>query len=72
LVLRFYFIGKLVHSKVIIFLQNKKSCQDKGIKTVYDDRSCRDISRMSHAHPTFVEAIKEAGLAVTDDRALHI
>jgi len=33
--------------------------------------STEDISRMSHAHPTFTEAIKEAALAV-DDKALHI
>ncbi|TDE26923.1 dihydrolipoyl dehydrogenase [Flavobacterium ranwuense] len=34
--------------------------------------SAEDISRMSHAHPTFAEAIKEAALAVTDNRALHV
>lgn len=34
--------------------------------------SAEDISRMSHAHPTFAEAIKEAALAATQDRALHI
>ena len=34
--------------------------------------SAEDISRMSHAHPTFTEAIKEATLAATDDRALHV
>lgn len=34
--------------------------------------SAEDISRMSHAHPTFTEAIKEAALAATGDRALHI
>ena len=34
--------------------------------------SAEDISRMSHAHPTFAEAIKEAALAATDDRALHV
>ena len=33
--------------------------------------SAEDISRMSHAHPSFTEAIKEACLSV-DDRALHI
>ena len=33
--------------------------------------SAEDISRYSHAHPTFAEAIKEAALAATDDRALH-
>lgn len=34
--------------------------------------SAEDISRMSHAHPTFSEAIKEAALAATDNRALHV
>ncbi|MUH38018.1 dihydrolipoyl dehydrogenase [Zobellia amurskyensis] len=34
--------------------------------------SAEDISRMSHAHPTFAEAVKEAALAATDNRALHI
>ena len=34
--------------------------------------SAEDISRMSHAHPTYAEAVKEAALAATDDRSLHI
>ena len=34
--------------------------------------SAEDISRMSHAHPTFAEAIKEAALAATGNRALHV
>lgn len=34
--------------------------------------SAEDISRMSHAHPTYAEAVKEAALAATDNRALHI
>ncbi len=34
--------------------------------------SAEDIARMSHAHPTFAEAIKEAALAATDNRALHV
>lgn len=34
--------------------------------------SAEDISRMSHAHPTYAEAIKEAALAATDNRPLHI
>lgn len=33
--------------------------------------SAEDIARMSHAHPTYAEAIKEAALAATDNRALH-
>ncbi len=33
--------------------------------------SAEDISRMSHAHPTFTEAMKEASLDATDKRALH-
>jgi dihydrolipoamide dehydrogenase len=34
--------------------------------------SAEDIARMSHAHPTYAEAVKEAALAATGDRALHI
>jgi len=34
--------------------------------------SAEDISRMSHAHPTFAEAIKEAASAATENRALHV
>lgn len=34
--------------------------------------SAEDVSRMSHAHPTFTEAMKEACLAATDNRALHM
>lgn len=34
--------------------------------------SAEDIARMSHSHPTYAEAIKEAALAATEDRALHI
>lgn len=34
--------------------------------------SAEDICRMSHAHPTFAEAIKEAALAATENRALHV
>jgi len=34
--------------------------------------SAEDISRMSHAHPTFTESFKEACLDATGKRALHI
>ncbi len=34
--------------------------------------SAEDIARMSHAHPTYAEAVKEAALAATDDRSLHV
>ncbi|WP_273567031.1 dihydrolipoyl dehydrogenase [Maribacter halichondriae] len=34
--------------------------------------SAEDMARMSHAHPTYAEAVKEAALAATDDRALHV
>ncbi|EPR68897.1 dihydrolipoyl dehydrogenase [Cyclobacterium qasimii] len=33
--------------------------------------SAEDIARMSHAHPTYTEAFKEACLAATANRALH-
>ncbi len=34
--------------------------------------SAEDIARMSHAHPTYTEAMKEACLAATENRALHM
>jgi len=34
--------------------------------------SAEDIARISHAHTTYSEAIKEAALAATENRALHI
>ncbi|MDX5481006.1 MAG: dihydrolipoyl dehydrogenase, partial [Hymenobacteraceae bacterium] len=34
--------------------------------------SAEDVARMSHAHPTFAEAMKEACLAATENRAIHI
>ena len=34
--------------------------------------SAEDVARMSHAHPTYMEAMKEACLATTEDRAIHM
>jgi dihydrolipoamide dehydrogenase len=34
--------------------------------------SAEDVARMSHAHPTYAEAVKEACLAATDNRAMHV
>ncbi|MDN4165756.1 dihydrolipoyl dehydrogenase [Cytophagales bacterium LB-30] len=34
--------------------------------------SAEDVARMSHAHPTYTEAFKEACLAATDNRALNM
>jgi dihydrolipoamide dehydrogenase len=34
--------------------------------------SAEDLARFSHAHPTYAEAVKEAALAATEDRALHV
>ena len=34
--------------------------------------SAEDLARMSHAHPTYAEAVKEAALATTENRPLHI
>lgn len=34
--------------------------------------SAEDIARISHAHPTYSEATKEAALAATGNRALHV
>ncbi|HNM24567.1 MAG TPA: dihydrolipoyl dehydrogenase [Saprospiraceae bacterium] len=34
--------------------------------------SAEDATRMSHAHPTYAEAFKEAALAATGNRAIHM
>jgi len=34
--------------------------------------SAEDISRISHAHPTYTEAFREACLAATENRPIHI
>lgn len=34
--------------------------------------SAEDIARICHAHPTYTEAIKEAAMAATANRAIHI
>ena len=34
--------------------------------------SCEDIAMMSHPHPTYSEALKEAALAALENRAIHI
>lgn len=44
----------------------------EGVVAMEYRASAEDISRMSHAHPTFSEAIKEACLAATDNRALSM
>lgn len=44
----------------------------EGVTAMEYRASAEDIARMSHAHPTYAEAVKEAALAATEDRALHI
>ncbi|WP_262246132.1 dihydrolipoyl dehydrogenase [Parapedobacter soli] len=34
--------------------------------------SAEDIARICHAHPTYTEAFREAALAATDNRAIHM
>ena len=34
--------------------------------------SAEDMARLSHPHPTYSEAVKEAALAATDNRAMHM
>ena len=43
----------------------------EGVVAMEFRASAEDLTRMSHAHPTFSEAIKEAALAATDNRAIH-
>ncbi|MCD8541065.1 MAG: FAD-dependent oxidoreductase, partial [Leadbetterella sp.] len=34
--------------------------------------SAEDVARSSHAHPTYLEALKEACLAATENRSIHM
>ena len=44
----------------------------EGVTAMEFRASAEDIARMSHAHPTYAEAVKEAALAATEDRPIHI
>jgi len=44
----------------------------EGVTLMEFRASAEDVCRMSHAHPTYAEAIKEAALAATANRAIHI
>lgn len=43
-----------------------------GVTAMEYRASAEDISRMSHAHPTYMEAVKEACLAATANRPIHM
>jgi dihydrolipoamide dehydrogenase len=44
----------------------------EGVVAMEYRASAEDISRMSHPHPTYTEAFKEACLIATDNRALNM
>ena len=44
----------------------------EGVVAMEYRASAEDVARMSHPHPTFSEAVKEACLAATDNRPIHI
>ena len=44
----------------------------EGVTAMEFRASAEDIARMSHSHPTYAEAVKEAALAATENRPLHI
>ena len=43
-----------------------------GVTAMEFRASAEDIARMSHAHPTYMEAVKEACLAASENRPIHI
>lgn len=43
-----------------------------GVTAMEFRASAEDIARMSHAHPTYMEAVKEACLAATESRPIHM
>lgn len=44
----------------------------EGVTALEFRASAEDLARMSHAHPTYMEAIKEAALDASGKRALHM
>jgi dihydrolipoamide dehydrogenase len=43
-----------------------------GVTAMEFRASAEDVSRMSHAHPTYMEAVREACLAATANRPIHM
>ncbi len=43
----------------------------EGVTAMEFRASAEDLGRISHAHPTYMEAVKEAALAATDNRSIH-
>ncbi|MCB0489566.1 MAG: dihydrolipoyl dehydrogenase [Cyclobacteriaceae bacterium] len=43
-----------------------------GVTAMEFRASAEDVSRISHAHPTYMEAVKEACLAATANRPIHM
>lgn len=43
-----------------------------GVTAMEYRASAEDVARMSHAHPTYMEAFKEAALAATENRPIHM
>jgi dihydrolipoamide dehydrogenase len=44
----------------------------EGVLAMEYRASAEDVARMSHPHPTYSEGFKEACLAATENRALHV
>ncbi len=44
----------------------------EGVVAMEYRASAEDVARMSHAHPTYTEAMKEACMAATANRAMHV
>ena len=43
-----------------------------GVTAMEFRASAEDVARMSHAHPTYMEAVKEACLSATENRPIHM
>ncbi|GAA5031860.1 dihydrolipoyl dehydrogenase [Marivirga lumbricoides] len=43
-----------------------------GVTAMEFRASAEDVARMSHAHPTYMEAVKEACLAASENRPIHM
>ena len=61
--------------KQILFNNIKTGAADlimEAVTAMEYRASAEDMARICHPHPTFTEALKEASLMATADRAIHV
>ncbi|MCY4418918.1 MAG: dihydrolipoyl dehydrogenase [Cytophagales bacterium] len=68
-------LAHLEHDEILgvhIFGARAADMISEGVLAMEYRASAEDVARTSHAHPTYSEAFKEACLAATENRAIHV